>query len=149
MLSARKVHVFDQVSIQALSVVGLAPAEEKKMTTSLYRGTQRPVRESDAWARSRDRMVSDEQGEWITQARCRRGDPDALFVRGAQQRKAVAVCRHCPVLEPCRVEALNNREEYGVWGGMTERQRRALLREHPHVDNWAGYLTTGDKLSES
>ncbi len=116
------------------------------MTTSLPRNTQRPVFGSRTSTRPEGQAIPKEREEWITQARCRRGDPDALFVRGAQQRKAAAFCQHCPVLEPCRVEALNNREEYGVWGGLTERQRRALLRNHPHVDDWAGYLTSGGEL---
>lgn len=51
-------------------------------------------------------------------------------------------------MEPRRVEALNNREEYGVWGGLTERQRRVLLHNHPHIENWVGHLTaTGELIS--
>ena len=80
------------------------------------------------------------RGEWITQARCREVEPDALFVQGAEQRKAVAICRHCPVVLQCRADALDNRVEFGVWGGMTERQRRALLRKHPEIDSWADFF---------
>ena len=40
----------------------------------------------------------------------------------------------------CLAEALDNRIEWGVWGGMTERERRALLKRHPEVDSWAEYL---------
>lgn len=64
------------------------------------------------------------RGEWVTQAHCRNVDPEELFVRGAAQRKAVAICRHCPVVLQCRADALDNNVEFGVWGGMTERQRR-------------------------
>lgn len=74
---------------------------------------------------------------WVTQARCREVDPDQLFVRGAAQRKAATICRHCPVLMQCGADALDNRVEFGVWGGMTERQRRALLKQHPDVDSWS------------
>ncbi|MFC0446824.1 WhiB family transcriptional regulator [Rhodococcus jostii] len=77
--------------------------------------------------------------DWITRARCREGDPDRLFVQGAAQRKAAALCRHCPVLTECGAYALDNRVEFGIWGGMTERQRRALLREHPGV-SWSVLL---------
>lgn len=87
-----------------------------------------------------------ERGEWVTQAKCRNGDPDALFVRGAEQRKAAVICRHCPVLNECRADALDNRVEFGVWGGLTERQRRALLRKNPHITNWADYLAQGGEL---
>lgn len=88
-----------------------------------------------------------DRGEWVTKAKCRDGDPDALFVRGAEQRKAAAVCRHCPVMDQCRADALDNRVEFGVWGGLTERQRRALLRKNPDVENWANYLAAGGDLN--
>lgn len=88
-----------------------------------------------------------ERGEWVTQAKCRSGDPDALFVRGAEQRKAAVICRHCPVVLECRADALDNRVEFGVWGGLTERQRRALLRKNPHITNWAEYLASGGELT--
>lgn len=80
------------------------------------------------------------RGEWITQAHCRNIDPEELFVRGAAQRKAVAICRHCPVVLQCRADALDNNVEFGIWGGMTERQRRALLRKHPEVTSWADFF---------
>ncbi|MCS5479907.1 WhiB family transcriptional regulator [Corynebacterium sp. YIM 101645] len=113
------------------------------MTTSLHR-TRRPSSPVwDAPARPENKGSLDEREDWILNARCRQEDPEALFVRGAQQRKAVAICRPCPVLEQCRAEALDRREEFGVWGGLTERQRRALLRQNPHVENWGQHLATG------
>lgn len=69
--------------------------------------------------------------EWAPWAACRNVAPDRLFVRGAEQNKAKQVCRHCPVRTECLTEALENRIEWGVWGGMTERERRALLRRQP------------------
>jgi WhiB family transcriptional regulator, redox-sensing transcriptional regulator len=77
---------------------------------------------------------------WVSRARCRSTDPDELFVRGAAQRKAAVICRHCPVMAECAAEALDNRMEFGVWGGLTERQRRALLKRHPDVDSWVEFF---------
>ena len=77
---------------------------------------------------------------WVAKALCRTADPDELFVRGAAQRKAAVICRHCPVMQECAADALDNQVEYGIWGGLTERQRRALLREHPDVVSWADFL---------
>ena len=77
---------------------------------------------------------------WASKARCRATDADELFVRGASQRKATAICRQCPVLTECLADALDNHEKFGVWGGMTERQRRALLRQHPEVVSWAEFF---------
>ena len=74
--------------------------------------------------------------DWPSQAACRNGDPDALFVQGAEQNVAKRVCRGCPVRYECLADALDNRIEFGVWGGMTERERRALLRRHPNVVSW-------------
>jgi WhiB family transcriptional regulator, redox-sensing transcriptional regulator len=78
------------------------------------------------------RMVVD----WPSTAACRNGDPDALFVQGAEQNVAKRICRGCPVRYECLADALDNRIEFGVWGGMTERERRALLRRHPQVTSW-------------
>ncbi|WP_333618931.1 WhiB family transcriptional regulator [Dietzia sp.] len=84
-------------------------------------------------------IVGEARQKWVAQARCREIDPDELFVKGAAQRQAAAICRHCPVLLQCRADALDNRVEFGVWGGMTERQRRALLKQHPDVTSWADF----------
>jgi WhiB family redox-sensing transcriptional regulator len=78
---------------------------------------------------------------WVAKALCRAADPDELFVRGAAQRKAAVICRHCPVMLECGADALDNRVEFGVWGGMTERQRRALLKQHPEVASWAEFFS--------
>lgn len=77
---------------------------------------------------------------WVSSALCRSTDPDRLFVRGAAQRKAAVICRHCPVITECAADALDNQMEFGVWGGMTERQRRALLKQHPEVTSWAEFF---------
>jgi WhiB family redox-sensing transcriptional regulator len=74
--------------------------------------------------------------DWTTKALCQEGDPDALFVQGAEQNNAKKVCRGCPVRLECLADALDNRIEFGVWGGMTERERRALLRKHADVRSW-------------
>ena len=80
--------------------------------------------------------VTFQHGDWRRNAACRDGDPDRLFVRGAAQREAKLVCFGCPVRTECLAEALDHRIEFGVWGGMTERERRALLRRRPDVQSW-------------
>ena len=80
--------------------------------------------------------------EWASMAACSGQDPDALFVRGKAQHDAKAVCKTCPVLAQCLAEALDNRTEFGVWGGMTERERRALLRKRPDITSWKTALRT-------
>ena len=77
---------------------------------------------------------------WTGRAACRSKDPDELFVTGAAQNRAKAVCMGCPVRTECLSDALDNRVEFGVWGGMTERERRALLRRRPDVTSWRDLL---------
>jgi WhiB family redox-sensing transcriptional regulator len=79
--------------------------------------------------------------DWTSRAVCRETDPDALFVQGAAQNRAKLICTGCPVRTECLADALDNRIEFGVWGGMTERERRALLRRRPDVASWTDLLT--------
>lgn len=57
-------------------------------------------------------------------------DPDAFFPeRGASSREAKDICHECPVREQCLEYALTNNETFGIWGGLSERQRRPLRRQ--------------------
>jgi WhiB family redox-sensing transcriptional regulator len=85
--------------------------------------------------------------DWISQASCRGQDPDALFVQGAAQNRAKQICGGCVVRTECLADALDNRIEFGVWGGMTERERRALLRRRPEVTSWSNLLASAREQS--
>jgi len=74
--------------------------------------------------------------DWAQLGSCATVDPDALFVQGAAQQSAKQVCLGCPVIAECLADALDNRTEFGVWGGMTERERRALLKRRPDIRSW-------------
>jgi len=86
--------------------------------------------------------TGDLQQDWARKGRCVSTDPDALFVRGAAQQSAKVVCHKCPVVAECLADALDNRTEFGVWGGMTERERRAMLLRHPNVPSWWNLFQT-------
>ncbi len=92
---------------------------------------------SEAWA----------QAHWTSAAACGQGKcpPDSLFVEGSAQREVREICAGCPVRMECLADALDSRMDFGVWGGMTERERRALLRRRPEVRSWRAELV----LSES
>lgn len=65
--------------------------------------------------------------DWASSARCVDADPDTFFPdKGGDIRPALALCRSCPVIEPCRDLAIERGETFGVWGGMTSRQLRRL-----------------------
>jgi predicted Fe-S protein YdhL (DUF1289 family) len=72
--------------------------------------------------------------------RCR-DHPEEMFALGHAQQRAKRICVGCPIRTECLAEALDGRHEFGVWGGMTERERRALLRRRPDVDDWHDLLT--------
>jgi WhiB family redox-sensing transcriptional regulator len=66
---------------------------------------------------------------WQRQANCMGVDPDLFFPeRGASTREAKEVCRGCVVREECLEYALSNGEKFGIWGGMSERERRRIRR---------------------
>ncbi|MFD7757856.1 WhiB family transcriptional regulator [Streptomyces sp. NPDC059757] len=84
--------------------------------------------------------MSNASAHWHTDAACRTTDAEELFAEAAEQRSAKALCTGCPARTECLAEALDNRVEFGVWGGMTERERRALLRRRPDVASWREVL---------
>lgn len=67
---------------------------------------------------------------WQDQAACFGVDPDIFFpVSEEEAGPALAFCSSCSLRELCLAWALKNGERYGVWGGLTEQQRRRLQRQ--------------------
>lgn len=81
-----------------------------------------------------------DDSSWATRGACVSMDPDGFFVQGAEQHSVKIACGACPVRTECLADALDNRVDFGVWGGMTERERRRLLRKHPEVSSWWAVL---------
>lgn len=90
-------------------------------------------------------LLSTWDSQWSSKAACRDTDPDVLFVQGAAQNRVKIICAGCNVRTECLADALDNNIEFGVWGGMTERERRALLRRRPHVGSWRELLMSARK----
>lgn len=64
---------------------------------------------------------------WQDQAACAGHDPDIWFRgRGGSIEEAREICWGCPVRTDCLQYALDNREIFGVWGGLSEKQRRRI-----------------------
>lgn len=71
-----------------------------------------------------------EDRSWQSRANCMGVDPDLFFPeRGASTREAKEVCRGCVVRDDCLEFALANSEKFGIWGGMSERERRRVRRQ--------------------
>ena len=72
--------------------------------------------------------------DWRHEAACREVDPELFFPIGTtgpalvQIEQAKSVCRRCPVTEPCLDWALRSGQDSGIWGGLSEDERRALKR---------------------
>ena len=88
------------------------------------------------WSRKKDSVnqrIEATEGDdraWQDQANCLGVDPDLFFPeRGASTREAKEVCRGCEVRQQCLEYALANGEKFGIWGGLSERERRRLRRQ--------------------
>lgn len=69
-------------------------------------------------------------GSWQDEANCLGVDPDLFFPgQGGSTREAKEVCRGCPVRLQCLEFAIDNGEKFGIWGGLSERERRKLRRQ--------------------
>jgi WhiB family transcriptional regulator, redox-sensing transcriptional regulator len=67
---------------------------------------------------------------WQDYANCRGADADLFFPeRGASTRRAKAICKACEVKGKCLDYAIDNGEKFGIWGGLSERERRRVRRE--------------------
>ena len=83
---------------------------------------------------------------WVARALCASIEPDVLFVQGASQRQVRMRCYECEVRLECLADALESEANYGVWGGLTERERRAMLRRYPEVSSWETWLRESDDV---
>lgn len=74
--------------------------------------------------------ADDGQLAWQADALCAQTDPEAFFPeKGGSTRDAKKVCGACTVKQQCLEYALANDERFGIWGGMSERERRRLRKK--------------------
>jgi WhiB family redox-sensing transcriptional regulator len=82
--------------------------------------------------------------DWRHRAECRNEDPELFFPIGItgpallQINEAKAICRRCPVQEDCLDFALESGQDAGVWGGMSEDERRVLKQRTTRARNMGG-----------
>ncbi|BBY48960.1 transcriptional regulator WhiB2 [Mycolicibacterium arabiense] len=76
-------------------------------------------------------MESDDEDDdqWQERGLCAQTDPEAFFPeKGGSTREAKRICQGCEVRDRCLEYALANDERFGIWGGLSERERRRLKR---------------------
>jgi WhiB family redox-sensing transcriptional regulator len=102
-----------------------APAGVDLLEAPLADGADRWQALADLYA------VEEDEGElsWQTDALCAQTDPEAFFPeKGGSTRDAKRVCEACPVQAECLDYAMSKDEKFGIWGGLSERERRRLRR---------------------
>jgi WhiB family transcriptional regulator, redox-sensing transcriptional regulator len=104
----------------------------KRLYSRAYRVTNRSKEMAEI---SRLPIPVMEEWEWQYKGACRDLDPEMFFhpdgERGPRRRNrenaAKAICASCPVIAACRAHALAVQEPYGIWGGLSEDDRTAIL----------------------
>lgn len=78
---------------------------------------------------------------WQDDALCAQVDPEMFFPeKGGSTREAKKVCSNCSAKQECLAYALKNDERFGIWGGLSERERRKLKKpteRQASIDDWA------------
>ncbi|HEU4691604.1 MAG TPA: WhiB family transcriptional regulator [Vicinamibacterales bacterium] len=127
-----------------LQISGVVCENHIGVITSLYRSPDKPITQgsgagngTQAGTRQGVPHMHDDTTQpavlaenWQDDANCLGVDPDLFFPeRGASTREAKEVCRGCVVREQCLEFALQNGEKFGIWGGLSERERRRIRRQ--------------------
>ncbi|AZA09833.1 Transcriptional regulator WhiB2 [Corynebacterium pseudopelargi] len=77
-----------------------------------------------------DELFGAVEQEWQEQALCAQTDPEAFFPeKGGSTREAKRICSACSVRDECLEFALEHDERFGIWGGLSERERRRLKNQ--------------------
>lgn len=74
-------------------------------------------------------LIGIDDRTWMLDAKCLDADPEAFFPeKGGSTREAKRICDACPARDACLEWAMDNDERFGIWGGLSERERRRLRR---------------------
>lgn len=74
-------------------------------------------------------LIGTDTEDWHDRALCAQTDPEAFFPeKGGSTREAKKICTGCEVKAECLAYALANDERFGIWGGLSERERRRIKR---------------------
>ncbi|AZG48767.1 Transcriptional regulator WhiB2 [Gordonia insulae] len=112
-------------------------AGDSLMSPTMDGGTAEPA-DNSPWAQPRhlslvpndfDDLFEAMEDQWQDRALCAQTDPEAFFPeKGGSTREAKRICQGCEVKSECLEYALHNDERFGIWGGLSERERRRIKR---------------------
>ena len=95
-----------------------------------YKASNSAPRTRSGRSMSLDDLFGAAEQAWQEQALCAQTDPEAFFPeKGGSTREAKRICQACAVRDECLEYALLNDERFGIWGGLSERERRRLKRD--------------------
>ena len=95
-----------------------------------YKASNSAPRTRSGRSMSLDDLFGAAEQEWQEQALCAQTDPEAFFPeKGGSTREAKRICQACAIRDECLEYALLNDERFGIWGGLSERERRRLKRD--------------------
>lgn len=115
------------MSINAIEASNVADAPGATVAVAAPAPPDGPAADAPVRLGRRHHLMLDTS--WQEFANCLGVDPDLFFPeRGASTREAKEVCRGCVVRPDCLEFALANGEKFGIWGGMSERERRRIRR---------------------
>lgn len=76
-----------------------------------------------------DQFIPEHEQGWAIKAACKSSDPDLFFPElGQKGTEAKKICARCPVRRECLDYAIAHEERFGIWGGMSDRERRRIRR---------------------
>ncbi|GAA1983348.1 WhiB family transcriptional regulator [Amycolatopsis minnesotensis] len=79
--------------------------------------------------------LTEDDTSWKDRGLCAQTDPDAFFPeKGESTREAKRICLSCEVRTQCLEYALDRQERFGIWGGASERERRAIQKERGTIE---------------
>lgn len=106
--------------------VTIVPTEVPALITGIPRQRSHPITEMATKSFSKKPDLS-----WQEGGKCSKADPETFFPeRGGSTKEAKKVCVGCTVKERCLKYALESNEQFGVWGGLSELERRRLKNKH-------------------
>ena len=109
-------------------------ATEKKLPDPPDKLAEYPGTDGTVWESIRGifSLTGEESNDaWVSDALCAQTDPEAFFPeKGGSTKDAKRICQMCPVRQECLQYAMENDERFGIWGGLSERERRRLRKQN-------------------